>query len=37
MKRVLLTGMSGVGKSTVSERLSALGHKVVEADYGVLQ
>lgn len=34
MKRVLLTGMSGVGKSTVAERLSELGYKVVEADDG---
>jgi broad-specificity NMP kinase len=34
MKRILLTGMSGVGKSTVAERLSELGYKVVETDYG---
>ena len=34
MKRVLLTGMSGVGKSTVAERLSELGYKAVETDYG---
>jgi shikimate kinase len=34
MKRVLLTGMSGVGKSTVAERLSELGYKVVDTDYG---
>ena len=34
MQRVLLTGMSGVGKSTVAERLSELGFKVVETDYG---
>ncbi len=34
MQRVLLTGMSGVGKSTVAERLSDLGFKVVETDYG---
>jgi len=33
MQRVLLTGMSGVGKSTVAERLSELGFKVVETDY----
>ena len=34
MRRVLITGMSGVGKSTVAERLSELGFKVVETDYG---
>jgi dephospho-CoA kinase len=34
MERVLLTGMSGVGKSTIAERLSELGYKVVDADYG---
>ena len=34
MKRVLLTGMSGVGKSTVAERLAELGYKVVETDHG---
>lgn len=34
MKRVLLTGMSGVGKSTVAERLSELGYKAIETDYG---
>ena len=34
MQRILLTGMSGVGKSTVAERLSELGYKVVETDYG---
>jgi dephospho-CoA kinase len=33
MKRVLLTGMSGVGKSAVAERLSELGYKTVETDY----
>lgn len=33
MKRVLLTGMSGVGKSTVAERLSALGYKAVDTSY----
>ena len=33
MKRVLLTGMSGVGKSSVAERLSELRYKVVETDY----
>lgn len=34
MQRVLVTGMSGVGKSTVAERLSELGYKVVETDHG---
>jgi dephospho-CoA kinase len=32
MKRVLLTGMSGTGKSTVIRRLSALGFKAVDTD-----
>src|ERR1700682_6159921 len=34
MKRVLLTGMSGTGKSTVINRLGELGYKVVDTDYG---
>lgn len=34
MKRVLLTGMSGTGKSTVITRLGELGHKAVDTDYG---
>lgn len=34
MKRVLITGMSGVGKSTVAERLSELGFKAVDIDHG---
>ena len=34
MKRVLLTGMSGTGKSTVIARLGELGYKVVDSDYG---
>ena len=34
MKRILITGMSGVGKSTVAERLAELGHKVVDTDHG---
>jgi shikimate kinase len=34
MKRVLLTGMSGTGKSTVIGRLAALGYKAVDLDYG---
>ncbi|MEA2513096.1 MAG: hypothetical protein QOJ59_2583 [Thermomicrobiales bacterium] len=32
MKRVLLTGMSGTGKSTVIEDLAARGYKAVDAD-----
>lgn len=32
MKRVLLTGMSGVGKSTVINELAARGYKAVDAD-----
>ena len=32
MKRVLLTGMSGVGKSTVIQELAARGYKAVDAD-----
>jgi broad-specificity NMP kinase len=34
MQRILLTGMSGVGKSTVAARLSELGYKAVDTDYG---
>src|SRR5438132_1567456 len=34
MQRVLLTGMSGTGKSTVILRLAALGFKAVDLDYG---
>ena len=34
MKRVLLTGMSGTGKSTVIGRLAVLGYKAVDLDYG---
>ena len=34
MKRVLLTGMSGTGKSTVINKLGELGYKVVDTDYG---
>ena len=36
MKRVLLTGMSGVGKSTVIEELAARGYKAIDTDYGGL-
>lgn len=34
MKRVLLTGMSGTGKSSVIEALAALGYKAVDTDDG---
>ena len=34
MKRVLLTGMSGTGKSTVMAELAARGYKAVDTDYG---
>lgn len=33
MKRVLLTGMSGTGKSTVIEDLARRGYKAVDTDY----
>ncbi len=33
MKRVLLTGMSGTGKSTVIQKLGELGYKAVDTDY----
>jgi len=32
MKRVLLTGMSGTGKSTLIRELAARGHKAIDAD-----
>lgn len=32
MKRILLTGISGVGKSTVTVGLAGLGYKAVDAD-----
>ena len=32
MKRVLLTGLSGTGKSTVTTALAALGYKAVDVD-----
>jgi shikimate kinase len=32
-KRVLLTGMSGVGKSTVIRELAARGYKAIDTDY----
>ena len=34
MKRVLLTGMSGTGKSSVVQELIARGYKAVDTDYG---
>ena len=36
MKRVLITGISGVGKSTVIKALSARGYKAIDADEGGL-
>jgi shikimate kinase len=36
VKRVLLTGVSGVGKSTVVEELAARGYRAVDTDYGGL-
>ena len=32
MKRILLTGISGIGKSTVTSELAAHGYKAVDAD-----
>jgi dephospho-CoA kinase len=34
MKRVLITGVSGVGKSTVVAELAVRGHAAVDTDYG---
>ena len=34
VKRVLLTGMSGTGKSSVVEELIARGYKAIDTDYG---
>ena len=34
MKRVLLTGMSGTGKSSVIRELAALGYKAIDTDDG---
>ena len=34
MKRVLLTGMSGTGKSSVIQALTARGYKAIDADDG---
>jgi shikimate kinase len=36
MKRVLLTGMSGTGKSTVIGELAGRGYKAIDTDYGGL-
>jgi dephospho-CoA kinase len=36
VKRVLITGMSGTGKSTVISELAARGYKAVDADYNGL-
>jgi dephospho-CoA kinase len=35
VKRVLITGMSGTGKSTVIKELAARGYKAVDADNGL--
>ena len=32
--RVLITGMSGIGKSSVLQELSRRGYRVVDTDYG---
>jgi predicted ATPase len=34
MTRVLITGMSGTGKSSVPAKLARRGHRVVDADHG---
>jgi broad-specificity NMP kinase len=34
VKRILLTGISGVGKSTVIDELAARGHAAVDLDCG---
>ncbi len=34
MKRILLTGMSGTGKSTLIRELIARGYKAIDMDYG---
>ncbi|MEV4756947.1 AAA family ATPase [Micromonospora sp. NPDC049559] len=36
MRRVLVTGMSGTGKSSVVDALAERGHRAVDADYGGL-
>ena len=37
MRRILLTGMSAAGKSTVVAELVARGHKAVDTDYGYVE
>ena len=34
MKRVLITGMSGAGKSSLLHELAARGYRTVDTDYG---
>ena len=34
MKRVLVTGMSGAGKSSLLHELAACGYRIVDTDYG---
>jgi dephospho-CoA kinase len=34
VKRVLITGMSGTGKSSLLDELAARGHRAVDTDYG---
>ena len=34
LKRVLITGMSGAGKSSLLDELAARGHRTVDTDYG---
>lgn len=34
MRRILITGMSGTGKSTVIEHLGSMGFKAVDLDDG---
>lgn len=34
VKRVLITGMSGTGKSSLPHDLAARGYRIVDADYG---
>ena len=34
VKRVLITGMSGTGKSSLLDELAARGHRTVDTDYG---
>lgn len=34
MRRVLITGMSGTGKSSLLQELAARGYRTVDTDYG---